>query len=104
MNGPQEPQVPVWQQWLENNQEGTLEGLFKIYLTALDSQFRAYSNGIANEANGFRHSCGIDGLCAHAKAITSELFSATTEFLKREVEENKKQEAKQAGQTKEEKK
>ena len=67
--------------------------MFKIYLTALDSQFRAYSNGIANEANGFRHSCGIDGLSAHAKAITNELFLATTEFVKKEAEEKKKQEA-----------
>jgi len=93
MNGPQEPQVPVWQRWLDDNKEGTLEGLFRIFLRALDAQFGAYRSEFDSKPGFFYHSCAADGLSAHAKAITNELFLATTEFVKKEAEEKKKQEA-----------
>ena len=97
--GKQEQQVlPLWQQWLNSNEEGTVEGLFKKFGEALAIQFGMYkvqfegdSRPEAREHTNFNLACGADGLRGNLIALTNVLLMATNEYVKSLAETEKKE-------------
>ena len=87
--GEQQQQMALWQQWLNSNEEGTVEGLFKKFGDALAMQFNLYkvqfegtSQPAACDHTNFNLACGADGLRGNLIALTNVLLMATNEYVK----------------------